>query len=510
MNNNIHFSDLAYKEMEQLKNFSDFYRYKRSMYQKQDRYTIKREVDYASNPKVNIVEDYQNKDGNRVITVEFPKYYSAPQQATNIFDTINSGDRQNRLRRLFSMSGLTYKFNRGIIMCNNDGDKVEDIFDGNPRKHHASQLSNIARNHYNIDVPFLGPVSDMEESKDASRKGLTVMLLEGNMCQLYLPHDVTNELIDELIKEVEPRKDFVFFVIRDEKATTEIFSDDLLDYLNSLKVKEKPEEKLTKEEYIEELIKYTNRMGISIYDYYNNLGNKYRNNEEIEEFERKNPFLTKDNDIKRLIESNDNRITDFFATTMTRVIELNRKDEIEEPVKEEKNSITITSINIDILNNMSGFAIIKEKHAGNINVYGYNHNEPDKLTNRKVISGKNINIANGYYVNFNEFINNIKNQYSSDISFIGPNGEEFDLATLKEALLDVCKKRGIIRFGKEYAKTEITSKNLDKLYTNKKANYQGLSLEKGIYVNRDILYKVFKNLKIKTISNNINNRKVYC
>ena len=151
-------------------------------------------------------------------------------------------------------------------MCNNAGYKIEDIFDGDSRKHHARQLSYLAETYYNIDVPFLGPVEDMAESKDASSKGLTVMLLEGNMCQLYLPHDVSNELIEELIKEVEPRKDFVFFVIRDEQATEEVFYDDLLNYLNSLKVKEEPkEENLSKEDYIERLLEYTRKNGISIY-----------------------------------------------------------------------------------------------------------------------------------------------------------------------------------------------------------------------------------------------------
>ncbi len=113
---------------------------------------------------------------------------------------------------------------------------------------------------------------------------------------------------------------------------------------------------MEKKEYIEKLKKFVEEKNISIYDYYYAYALTIRSNKRfaLPEFELSNPFLTAE-DITLLLNSKEERIEEYYATVMARVIELNeellrqeeisRKD-IEEVVEEELGEPQVTRSDI--------------------------------------------------------------------------------------------------------------------------------------------------------------------
>ena len=76
--------------------------------------------------------------------------------------------------------------------------------------------------------------------------------------------------------------------------------------------------------YLQRLINYVREQNTTIYDYYVFVADCYRNNEtnRLQSFERENPFI-KDEDIRLLTESTDNRMPLFFASSLSKVVENN-------------------------------------------------------------------------------------------------------------------------------------------------------------------------------------------
>ena len=84
--------------------------------------------------------------------------------------------------------------------------------------------------------------------------------------------------------------------------------------------------------YLQRLTDYVREQNITIYDYYVNVADCYRNNERdrLQSFERDNPFI-KEEDINLLIESNDNRMPLFFASSLSKLVENNlSQDELQQ------------------------------------------------------------------------------------------------------------------------------------------------------------------------------------
>ena len=77
-------------------------------------------------------------------------------------------------------------------------------------------------------------------------------------------------------------------------------------------------------DYISNLISYVTEHNITIYDYYIDVADKYINHkeDELQEFEHSNPFI-KGQEIELLTTSDDQMISLYFATSISRVIELN-------------------------------------------------------------------------------------------------------------------------------------------------------------------------------------------
>lgn len=76
--------------------------------------------------------------------------------------------------------------------------------------------------------------------------------------------------------------------------------------------------------YIANLLNYVTEHNITIYDYYLDVADKYINHkeDELQEFEHSNPFI-KGQEIELLTTSDDQMISLYFATSLSRVIELN-------------------------------------------------------------------------------------------------------------------------------------------------------------------------------------------
>ena len=295
----------------------------------------------ATVEKVNIdgpklVKVDQTSDGP-VYTYEInsPEYLSAgPARVAPVtLDEINAQDDQNRSDRigwLFSLDGVVYRFNRGIVMIDQDGVKVEDIFDGTTN-HHSDRIHFVAQDSFGVDiVTDVGPV---QRSVEAADNGLTTLMLEGSRCYIFLPAEITEAAIDQIISEVEPR-DFVYLLARGEDDFTDSLTrEDVLEYLNHLKdkIRKQEQEDLDEEEtlsarqsYINALMEYIKDNDMTLNEYYTMLGESLLSGDlsRVPEFERKNPFLTQD-DINRLLDSDEDRIVEYFANAMTRVIELN-------------------------------------------------------------------------------------------------------------------------------------------------------------------------------------------
>lgn len=326
---------------------------------------------------------------------------------------------------------------------------------------------------------------------------------------------------------------------------------------NNIEEQEEVEEEklppLTGEEYINILLNYVNENHITIEDYYRNLALSYIHDKEpvIEEFERRNPFLTEE-DIERLVTSEDSQMPNYFANTMSRVIQLNleemlankkeagkttaeedetlTRDDIkeaiddeldkeldEEDIKEvideelddvEENKSHIEDMPLDILDNLNGFGVIKE--SDKTNIYTYDAKDKDSLANRRVY--QNINIKSGYYVNIMQFMSSLidsvitKYEDTIGIEFVKEDGQRIEYETLMESIFQEVKEAGTIRLGTEYKENPVSSySELEERYDELETKDMGnTTLLKGHYVNKEALIKALSKYKLNVITTEMN------
>ena len=325
---------------------------------------------------------------------------------------------------------------------------------------------------------------------------------------------------------------------------------------NTEEQEEVEEEKLpplTGEEYINILLNYVNENHITIEDYYRNLALSYIHDKEpvIEEFERRNPFLTEE-DIERLVTSEDSQMPNYFANTMSRVIQLNleemlankkesgkttteedetlTRDDIkdaiddeldkeidEEDIKEvideelddvEENKSHIEDMPLDILDNLNGFGVIKE--SDKTNIYTYDAKDKYSLANRRVY--QNINIKSGYYVNIMQFMSSLidsvitKYEDTIGIEFVKEDGQRIEYETLMESIFQEVKEAGTIRLGTEYKENPVNSySELEERYDEEETKDMGnTTLLKGHYVNKEALIKALSKYKLNVITTEMN------
>lgn len=433
------------------------------------------EYDYSAGPVLEVKEYSVGPDGSVREEIE----------EVDINDIFVVSDEEARraaeLQRLYNTNGITYRFNRGISVIGKDGKKIEDVFDGT-NKHHATSLVRIAKEDFNIEVTFSGIASDIASAVEAGDKGLTSMFYEGNGCMIFIPEDLTVETIDAMIEEIEPRDDFIFTIVRTfDKFRENLTADQLLEFLRKLKAtKEKQQEqtpeqpreendKLSVNEYINKLLKFLEENNMSLLEYYRNIGRIYKTKEEsyLPDFEKQNPFID-ENDIKLLVESEDNMIIEYFARAMFKVVNLNIIEDKKQHVttsgeytgnpeqkKEEENNTSdelismiqeteeeiIEDISFDNLDDLDGYVVINDDN--NINIYTYSKEDKTVLNDRVTYNAKEFNLKEGYYVSIDQFLASISEKYSDgNISFVTDDGTEKNLDVIAGELSDFCIDQG--------------------------------------------------------------------
>ena len=499
-----------------LKNFkgiSDYFEYQKNSYKEK----LKNDIpsNRAARYEKNYYDDFNDnlEENVEYIHIEAPEYdYSAGpvlevkeysigpdgsvREEVDINDIFVVSDEEARraaeLQRLYNTNGITYRFNRGIAVIGKDGKKVEDVFDGTS-KHHATSLVRIAKEDFNIEVTFSGIASDIASAVEAGDKGLTSMFYEGNGCMIFIPEDLTVETIDAMIEEIEPRDDFIFTIVRTfDKFRENLTADQLLEFLRKLKAtKEKQQEqtseqtpeqpkeendKLSVNEYINRLLKFLEENNMSLLEYYRNIGRIYKTKEEsyLPDFEKQNPFID-ENDIRLLVESEDNMIIEYFARAMFKVVNLNiiedkkqhvttsgeytgnlepKKKEEDTPSKElvsmiqETKEEIIEDISFDNLDDLDGYVVINDDN--NINIYTYSKEDKTVLNDRVTYNAKEYNLRNGYYVSIDQFLASISEKYSDgNISFVTENGEEKGIDAITNELSNFCIDQGGISLENE-------------------------------------------------------------
>ena len=639
-NNNI--------DLKRFKNISDLFSYQKDLFYNKikdldhdkidnikNRDKIYTDINYKeySEPSNNIYSDYINmpKSKNASVTTKIIK---TNVELDDIFEIgTDSDERTEKLKRLYSASGVVYRFNRGITVIGKNGLKVEEVFDGTTM-HHATSLVDICKECFGVEIPFNGISSDMESGIEAGNNGLISMLYEGNNCMIFIPEDLTISEIDEMIEEIEPRDKFIFSVVRSmDKYRIEITQDELLSYLRGLKATKKKEatketpqekkkisineyinlvlrfideknislldyyrnvgrqyrvreedrlpeferrnpfvdegdikllvekednkiveyfaramnkvinlnisknhkkdptkegkytgnpvdknnkktpiapqnEKLSKSDYINAVLNFIKEKNISLLDYYRNVGRQYRVREEdrLPEFEKRNPFVD-EGDIKLLVEKEDDKIVEYFARAMDRVItsnlggKLNEKSKEEKPKEPTKDDLDLTEmlnneqisqneaitedISFDTLDDYNGYVVVRDDK--NINIYTYDSIDNTKLKNRVTYPSEKFNLKSGYYINLKDFLNEIRTKYQdSEVSFITESGTELDYNSVTKSLTDYCLEEGGIRL----------------------SNGKGEYLD-DIFINRRDLKSFLSKFKVKyTIKKEKNNQSV--
>lgn len=333
------------RNLNEFKSVKEFYEYKKKEIEnKYNQYLNGYFTEVLDNGKVVHHAPLVNAPGPNVRDSEPPKN----DDYIDIFTMQNDSEKVSRLHRLYSNEGIVYRFNRGIVLIGKDGKRIEDIFD-RTTKHHANRLFEIARDDFGVTVNFNGTASDIFCGIEAGDNGLISILYEGNNAMIFIPEELSIEQIDVILDEINPRKNFIFSVARTfDKYAENLTYEDVFQYFNGLKkekvrIKQQEEEKqkenikMSKEEYIYSLDKFLKENNINLNDYCNGIALMYRNNqsENIPDFEKQNPFVTK-NDINILINSKNKNITQYYADAMAKVINLNLSKMVEKSTSKQK------------------------------------------------------------------------------------------------------------------------------------------------------------------------------
>lgn len=113
-------------------------------------------------------------------------------------------DTKNRWSPI-SSAGTTYKFNRGVIGIDRNGQKFEIILDQTYRHHNDATAEIGLRTNCNILNIDAGP---FEMAIDIANQGIVIIQLEGNSMLVYLPDNLTEQQNKSLENEMIPRRRF--------------------------------------------------------------------------------------------------------------------------------------------------------------------------------------------------------------------------------------------------------------------------------------------------------------
>ena len=168
--------------------------------------TLDKEL-YERMSKVGGFNQYHNLNDYEDIWT-LPK--AAPRQSNNM-QPLSSGPDDtvlgNRnLRWGHNSRGVVYQFNRGVLMYSKTGDKcLKVIPSSDTTTHHADLMYQIATDEFNDTI--VDTHRPMENARLANEKDMTVLMFEGGLVQIYLPENPTKEVLVDIKRELEPRKD---------------------------------------------------------------------------------------------------------------------------------------------------------------------------------------------------------------------------------------------------------------------------------------------------------------
>ena len=122
-----------------------------------------------------------------------------------------------------SIAGVVYKFNRGVIGIDREGNVTERVLDGT-WNHHSEVTAEVA------DLIDLAPYEKynrpFQNGLLAAKNGVLIIQLEGDSALVYLPDELSQEQLLKLNLEMEPRKNFTISYTYDNQP----FDDDKIDY----------------------------------------------------------------------------------------------------------------------------------------------------------------------------------------------------------------------------------------------------------------------------------------
>ena len=241
---------------------------------------------------------------------------------------------------------------------------------------------------------------------------------------------------------------------------------------------------MTRIEYINNLRNYCQNNNITIYEYYQKLAFMLRAGRIYSrtEWERENPFLTKE-DIEKLIHNNDRRMPQYFASVMTKVIELNEE-------KKKKNSLIVPE------NKSTSLTTIPKKTT---HMVPQDKKKISKEDIRDVIIEKHKNLSKKDIKDVIEKeLENKKNLSKSEIKNIisqefDNKKKSFSIPSLKVTITSIGEKISELLNGFAVIKEEKTSKKNLYFHDGKTGNLKGrkvfdsnkLHADTGYYVNFD-------------------------
>lgn len=111
-----------------------------------------------------------------------------------------------------SIAGTVYKFNRGVVGIDRDGNVTERVLDGT-WDHHSEVTAEIG-NLTNLS-PTERYTRPFENGLLASEGGTLIIQLEGDSALVYLPNELTEEQLTKLNLEITPRSNFAISFTHD-------------------------------------------------------------------------------------------------------------------------------------------------------------------------------------------------------------------------------------------------------------------------------------------------------
>lgn len=224
---------------------------------------------------------------------------------------------------------VVYLFDRGVIMYSKNGEKkVTSIDPTDKDSHHADLMYRIAAD---FGDPIRHEYAPMLNALNANKKDMTVLMLEGSTIQIYLPEHPRLDVLEDIKKELEPRKNFTIEVAvngsillkNDDPSCDSIWNyDEITEYLdtciNELKEEQQKEEarlNAEKDAWLLNRLAYIKKHKSTPYNYFYNQWLVYKtfSKEVLELLKSVDPFLD-DATIDLIKNSTDINVPTYYAT----------------------------------------------------------------------------------------------------------------------------------------------------------------------------------------------------